>query len=509
MRLVNITLAKDALSRALTPWEISTSVIAFIGDFLKPEENIAPYILLASGIALLILLAVFRNRAKAEGLEQAFNSDLGGLLAFFALSTVAWTALTFLFMATPPEGIAASMVPGIEKFQKDILKIGEDVTEIKGSVGRIEEKNHALSKQGTVIPNPKSPEEFYHNARFYEVKGNTGEALKAYEKFLELAPDYVDVHQAYQTLLNNTQGIEATRQTYLLLQGKYVDRPIVSMMAIRVLPDRGERLVKLQELSQKHSSVGPVYFELAQEYLRPGPGNVTIDEMKQAKAAFDQFKAQDDKGNVKSYYIDKKVLDEVYKKKATYDQMVASFYGAMIDQPVILKVELLPNLVGLTMVPKELKVQKIYYSIDDPNPTIDTGLDPWLKDPDTGQPQPSVQVSGKVAAGKHVLYVKYVNAQGQESPVSSLAFEVTPIRALAEPRPGDLGSASKNYQIDFQSLDGKDYEFFYSLDQPQPDKKVPGGSLALDNLPPGPHDFYYYGVSQGQKTSVYNLKISQ
>jgi len=504
-----ITIAKPSLKQAAAPSSAILSVLWFICDFIKPLEDLTPYLLMVSTVGFGIVLFRFRKRVKAEGLEKSFNSRLGGYLCFFALSIVVWIGLLFIFRITPPEGLAAATLPGLEDLQRRVLKIGQDVTEIKGTVGRIEEKIDLLAKSDTVISHPKTPEEFYVNARFFEVKGNTGEALKAYEKFLEMAPNYVDAHQAYQTLLNNTQGLEATRQIYASLQAKSPQNPVISLMAIRVLPDRGERIEKLKLIATQYPQFGPAFYDLAQEYLRPGPGNITIDEMKSAKEAYEQFKQADEKGGVKPYYIDKKVLDLVYRKKDEYDKMVTAFYGAMIDQPVEMRVEVLPNLVSVSIIPKEIRIKKIFYSIDDPNPTIDTGASPYIKDPSTGEPTPNYQVSGKVANGKHVLYAKYVNAQGKESRVFSYPFEVMPILARFTPQPGQLGSTSLNFSVVFQSIDGKNYDFFYSLDQPTPDKKVKGQELALEGLPAGNHELYYYGVSGGQKTETYHVMLSQ
>ncbi|MFO1463079.1 MAG: hypothetical protein U1F66_04835 [bacterium] len=509
MRLKEIGLAKSSLKHVAKPYGITTAVAGFISDFIKPGFNTPPYLLVVAALGFVATLVLFRKRAKAEGLESTFNSKLGGWLTFFSLSMVTWGAITLIFTATPEKGVTATVIPGVADLQARLLKIGEDVTEIKGTVGRIEEKIDQLSKSGTVIPHPQTPEEYFVNARFYEVKGNTGEALKAYEKFLELKPDYADVHAAYQTLMNNTQGLEATRQVYNSLQIRYPNDPIVALMAIRLFPDRNERLEKLRALAAKYPVLGPVQFELAQEYLSPGPGNVTIGEMKSAKTAFEQLKKAEEAGGLKGYYLDKVALEKVYQKRDEFEKMSTAFYGSMMAKPIVMSVEILPELVSLNIAPQEPKVQKIYYSIDAPNPTIDTGVSPYLKDPATGAGMPNTQVTGKIATGKHVLYAKYVNAQGKESPVSSFPFEVPPIQAQAQPDPGVLGDPRQNFTVIFQSIDGKSYEYFYSLDQPNLDQRTKGPSVALTGLGPGDHELHYYGVADGQKTEVYKLKLSQ
>lgn len=508
--LARAAFSRTSLKHAATPWGMTTSIVGFASDVLKPSVDLPPILLAVSLVGLIIALLIFLKKTKSEGLEAAKESSVTGFVTFFALSILAWGGITLAFHFTPPQGVAASNIPSIEEFQRNVLKIGKDVEEVKKGVERIEQKIDELAKTGTVISNPKRPEEFYHNAKFYELKGNNTEAQKAYEKFLELAPDYIDAHLAYQTLMNNTQGIEATRQTYANLQLKYPNNPVVALMAIRLNPDRNQRLEQLKLLMNQHPNIGPISFELAQEYLRPGPGNVTIDELKNAKEAFERFKKADAAGTVKSFYIDKKVLEEVYKKRDEFGRLANAAYGQMIDRPLVIDAASYERGGStITFIPRERGVQKIFYSIDDPNPTIDTGSHPEAKDPTTGLPLPNYVVQGRIAVGKHTIYAKYINAQGKESPVLSIPFEVPLIKARVSVMPnGELGSAKKNIKIVFFSLDGKRYDFFYGVNTQSPTQKVLKNSILLEGVNPT-DEIFYFGISEGVKTPVYSLRLSK
>ncbi|HEX5034224.1 MAG TPA: hypothetical protein VFW62_07075, partial [bacterium] len=86
MRLSNLKLAKPSLRHIAKPWGLTTSLTGFFGDFFKPWISIPPLLLVISLIGFAVALVLFRKKAKSEGLEQTYNSKLGGVLSYFALS---------------------------------------------------------------------------------------------------------------------------------------------------------------------------------------------------------------------------------------------------------------------------------------------------------------------------------------------------------------------------------------------------------------------------------------
>lgn len=55
----------------------------------------------------------------------------------FAIFAVMWAIYIPISKAGPAQGYLADNVDAISKLQRDVLKIGEDVTEIKGDVKKL------------------------------------------------------------------------------------------------------------------------------------------------------------------------------------------------------------------------------------------------------------------------------------------------------------------------------------------------------------------------------------
>ena len=49
-----------------------------------------------------------------------------------------------------------------------------------------------LASAGGIIDKPKQPEEFYHNARIYELRGDYINAKLCYEKYVKFNLNYID-----------------------------------------------------------------------------------------------------------------------------------------------------------------------------------------------------------------------------------------------------------------------------------------------------------------------------
>ncbi|MFM9469961.1 hypothetical protein ACKI1K_45865, partial [Streptomyces scabiei] len=67
----------------------------------------------------------------------------------------------------------------------ETASIKQDTAKIAASVEDIAKRFDSLASTGGVIPNAKTPEEHYHNARIHELGGNFGAARKAYAEFLQ------------------------------------------------------------------------------------------------------------------------------------------------------------------------------------------------------------------------------------------------------------------------------------------------------------------------------------
>ncbi|MEM9410775.1 MAG: STY4199 family HEPN domain-containing protein, partial [Planctomycetota bacterium] len=88
-----------------------------------------------------------------------------------------------------------------ERMEKSNDKIIDTVSEIADSNQRIAQSIESiqdgfktLTRSGGIIPDPKLPQEIYHNARMYEQRGDYANARKSYIKFFDFKLPLVDPH---------------------------------------------------------------------------------------------------------------------------------------------------------------------------------------------------------------------------------------------------------------------------------------------------------------------------
>ena len=128
---------KNFFKKSLVPLGLVGSIGGFIGDVLKPFADFGFIFLLISLAGALITgisLLYFKNK---EGKIIHKEKWVAGFL-FFLLFALMWGIYIPISKAGPPQGYLANNIDAISKLQTDVLKIGEDVTEIKGDVKKID-----------------------------------------------------------------------------------------------------------------------------------------------------------------------------------------------------------------------------------------------------------------------------------------------------------------------------------------------------------------------------------
>ncbi|RVD52486.1 methyl-accepting chemotaxis protein, partial [Mesorhizobium sp. M2D.F.Ca.ET.140.01.1.1] len=71
-----------------------------------------------------------------------------------------------------------------------------------------------LSAQGGAIADPTRPDEFYHNARVYELAGDMLNARRAYLAFAGFNVDAIDPYTRFATLLRVQDGKAGAREVF-------------------------------------------------------------------------------------------------------------------------------------------------------------------------------------------------------------------------------------------------------------------------------------------------------
>ncbi len=174
---------RRAFARAAAPIGVIGAVGGFIGDIIQPLGNFAPYVAPLSliGAILSFIFLVIERRRKGHDVWDTLSA---GLFVMFTASTVIFAVWSVVFAAGPERGYLATNIEPIGQVQAQLLGLQKDVTDIKTTVQASEAQivvsataqaqgfadlQKAFAElqagQGTLVANPKTPQECYSNAR--------------------------------------------------------------------------------------------------------------------------------------------------------------------------------------------------------------------------------------------------------------------------------------------------------------------------------------------------------
>jgi hypothetical protein len=518
---------------AAGPASVLAAVVSFVTDVLQPLGNYAIWV---AGISLLIAilstLAFIRLRRK-PGVDALENPLLGVMVVSIAF-TLFFGAWSLIEANGPSRGYLAANVDPIAQVQAQLLGLQKDVGEIKQTTqqsatvvasaatvqssaataqaqqgqdaakaatavaaaataqaqgfGQLQAAFATLSSKGSLSPDPQTPQEWYANARLYQFKGDTANAIKAYEGYLAFKLDYVDPYDEYIALLKATEGIARTRQIVGDMQRASPASLALELALTNLLDAAQDRLPRLTALTVRAPQFAPGFLALAQEYDRALVGSTVTGDLlrKQQDAYAALFKLEEQQGLTR-FYIDKalaeKTLTEAHKMQAAYANA-----GKVIGTSDV-QIYRYYNGVQFIIVLTDFNVRQVLFSIDDPQPKTDTG-----KNTAGGQTFVNMNVGPiPLALGDHTFYMQYVDANGTLSKVFSKTVHVDPIAVNFQQQPPDFSTNTVPgiFSIGVVGTQGfEPYTFSYSLDSDALDKSLPGvavGALPVTGLKRGDH----------------------
>ncbi|MGV0977145.1 MAG: hypothetical protein ACOYBO_14550 [Azonexus sp.] len=519
---------RRAFARAAAPIGVIGAVGGFIGDIIQPLGNFAPYVALLSllGAIVSFIFLIIERRRKGHDMWDTVSA---GLFVMFAASTVIFATWSVVFAAGPERGYLATNIEPIGQVQAQLLGLQKDVTEIKATVlasetqivvsataqaqgfAELQREFAALQAgQGTLVANAATPQECYSNARLYQLRGDTTNALKAYECYFGFNLEFVDPFYEYTAVLNATQGIAQTRKTIDDLQRARPDSATLELIATRLLDSPAERIQRLTALAERSPNYGPVFDELGQEYDRAIAGSVTSDLLKRQAVAYRTLLKLEENQLFSRYFIDKaqadthlqnahRMLDAFATAAKVYSNVDVQIYayGSGVQFIVIL--------------PEVSNAKQLLFSIDDPDPKTDAGniVSGAQTFVNTGiGPLP-------VKVGEHTFYMKFVDANNVTSQVFSKVFRLDAIAVNFQQLPPDFSTNTIPglFSLAIVGAQGfEPYTFKYSIDAPTLDQSLAGiatESINVKSLAKGDHKLYIQATAEdGKKTDVVEYKFT-
>ncbi len=515
---------QKAFLRAAQPIAIIGAVGGFIGDIIQPLGDFALWI---AALSLIVAIGSFvwiiqlRRRAG----EEVWDTIAAGIFVVSVGSFVIFSVWTIIFSVGPERGYLATNVPAVGDLQAQLLGLQKDVTEIKKTTGdtatRVAEssdlqKAQATAQaqgfaeiqktfaalqagQGTLVANPQTPQEWYSNARLYQLKGDTANAIKAYEGYFQFNLEFVDPYFEYGDLLKASEGIVRARERMDAYYNANKNSATLDLATARMLDDANARIARYVAITQRAPQFGPGFYELGSEYTRALGASSTSDLLKKQSDAYTAlFKLEKDAQGYTRYFIDKSLAEKnLTDAQKTFD---AFTQARNVTGNVTIYVYQYNDGMQFIVALSEAGIKKLLFEIDNPKPARDTGINA------AGFPNPTI---GKIPlpVGKHTLYVQYIDANDVPSQVFEKEFEVRQVYATWNQQPLDF--STNLYPGTFAiGVTGATLEQFFkykwSIDSDALDNELLGaamGGIQVKGLKAGDHILYLQAIAQdGSKT---------
>ncbi|RWX59030.1 methyl-accepting chemotaxis protein, partial [Mesorhizobium sp. M2A.F.Ca.ET.039.01.1.1] len=182
-----------------------------------------------------------------------------------------------------------TLAAGQQQQQAQAEKLQATTEQIAASIDTIAKGFARLSAQGGAIADPKRPDEFYHNARVYELAGDMLNARRSYLAFAGFDVDAIDPYTRFATLLRVQDGKAGAREVFGTLTEK-AKAPSIKLVHLLQFDD-AQRLDKLNAFIAANPDYAPAYFLLAQEFSEDRLGSQTLADKRSEAQALSKFVA--------------------------------------------------------------------------------------------------------------------------------------------------------------------------------------------------------------------------
>ncbi|RUW86807.1 methyl-accepting chemotaxis protein [Mesorhizobium sp. M7A.F.Ca.US.010.02.1.1] len=305
-----------------------------------------------------------------------------------------------------------------DEVKKQTEKLQETTQQIAASIDTIARGFAALAAQGGAIAEPKRPDEFYHNARVYELSGDMLNARRSYLAFAGFDVDAIDPYTRFATLLRVQDGKAGAREVFGALadKGKALSIKLVHIQQF----DDAQRVDKLKSFISANPDFAPAYFLLAQEFSEDRLGAQTLADKRNEAEALTKFTSYEKDGGLLTYFVDQTQL-------ADWLDRSRSRLAALSD--VLDPARFVPSLTpmrsnqGWSMtISLPEPATAISWRMGDSGPFTDTGF-LAMNDQTTGKPManPSFEMPDSTVAG--IIAIKYLDIRGRETGPFDIRFD--------------------------------------------------------------------------------------
>lgn len=291
---------------------------------------------------------------------------------------------------------------------------------------QIIERFYELSKAGGIIEKPKMPEEFYHNAKIYEIRGDTINARSSYEEYINFNLDFIDPIFDYINILRIQEPPDNIKAIFIKTLEN--NSNVSLSFALNSLLSRTDKIKALDLFVIQYPEFAAAYLELSKEYSPERIGLQGIQDKQKEKEYLEKYLMAVKSGNLFRYYMDKRVATKALADAETRsnllnkDHKMRQELGHTFLPDKDLIIQLLPS--------EEIK--ELLYSYDN-NRYTSNGYIAETKS------YPNLNISLKKKIKPYDMYVKYVDIQNNTIGPFKFTVNACEIYSNAMPKKIHLG----------------------------------------------------------------------
>ncbi|MDG4882246.1 methyl-accepting chemotaxis protein [Mesorhizobium sp. WSM4884] len=313
---------------------------------------------------------------------------------------------------------ADTLAAGQQQQQVQAEKLQATTEQIAASIDTIARGFAQLAAQGGAIADPKRPDEFYHNARVYELAGDMLNARRSYLAFAGFDVDAIDPYTRFATLLRVEDGKAGAREVFGQLAEK-AKAPAITLVHLLQFDD-AQRLDKLNAFITANPDYAPAYFLLAQEFSEDRLGSQALADKRSEAQALTKFVSYEKDGGLLKYFVDQRELADWLDRSRS--RLAA--LGDVLD-PARFVPTLTPTRsnAGWSMtISLPEPATAISWRLGDSGPFTDTGL-MAMNDQRTGKPMPNPSFELPDSAAATNIGIKYLDIRGRETGPFDIRFD--------------------------------------------------------------------------------------
>jgi hypothetical protein len=292
----------------------------------------------------------------------------------------------------------------------------------QATLEKIADRFEALSSNGGVIANAKTPEEHYHNARIHELGGNFTAARKEYSDYLFSNLEAIDPWLSYSAMLKSAEGKAGAVEAMRYLGDKLKPPTVSYQAAIALLEDGDARIAKLTALAEKNPDFGPLPWLISQEYSEARKGDQTLADKRAEKEWLEKFRAAHAAGKFEKFFIDKKEAQKWIETAETRWASLTSTPDKVLENPITLMAQSSNSGWAIVFTLTDFKAKELFYKLDGKGEFASTGHLP-MKNAQTGLPMIQTYVPlPNLPPGEHTVEAKYVDKNDKTNGPYTLKF---------------------------------------------------------------------------------------